>query len=280
MRRLTKRQRIAAAVLAALAACFLTLDLGGGSLSAAHGGVRGALGSLYRGTDSVLGPVRRFLQGIPRAGEDQSRLNALEQQNTGLRKKLAEARLDRHTAAELSRLHLAARSGGFRVVPARVVATSASGGFDYTVTVGAGTKNGLRAGQTVTDGNGLVGRVLHADDSTAVVLLAIDPGSGVGARDLRNGQLGVVTGSGRDGYTFRPLDPDATVRVGDALATGPAQASSYAPGLDIGTIQAVHVTAGGATLAAVTPAISASALDVVGVIVTRSGSTSVAAGAR
>lgn len=280
MRRLTRRQRIAAAVLAALAACFLTLDLAGGSLGAAHGGVRGAMGSLYRGTDSVLGPVRRFLQGIPRAGEDQSRLQALEQQNTTLRKKLAQARLDRHTAAELSKLHLAARSGGFRIVPARVIATSASGGFDYTVTLGAGTQSGLRAGQTVTAGNGLVGRVLHADSSTAVVLLAIDPGSGVGARDLRSGQLGVVTGAGRDGFTFRPLDPNARVRAGDPLATGPAQASSYTPGLAVGTVRAVRVTAGGATVATVAPTVSASGLDVVGVIVTGGNSTSVAAGGR
>ncbi len=99
MRRLTRRQRIGAIVLAAVAVCFLTLDLAGGSLSSAHGGVRGALGSLYRGTDSMLGPVRRFLQGIPRAGEDQSRLAALQDENTALRSKLARARLDRHTAA-------------------------------------------------------------------------------------------------------------------------------------------------------------------------------------
>lgn len=280
MRRLTRRQRIAAAVLAVLAVCFLVLDFSGGSLAAAHGGVRGAMGSLYRGTDSVLGPVRRFLQGIPRAGADQSRLQSLEQQNTALRKKLAQARLDRHTAAELAKLHLAAHSGGYRIVPARVVATSASGGFDYTVTVGAGTQNGLRAGQTVTDGIGLVGRVLHADSSTAVVLLAIDPGSGVGARDRRSGQLGVVTGAGRDGYTFRPLDPHVRVRAGDVLSTGPAQASSYTPGLTIGTIGAVHATAGGAIVATVAPTVSASALDVVGVIVTGGNSTSVAAGRR
>lgn len=280
MRRLSRRQRIAALVLAAVAAGFLALDLAGSGLQSAHSGVRGVLGSLYRGTDSALGPVRRFLQGIPRAGEDESRLQALEQQNTELRKQLADATLDRHTAAELSRLHLAARSGGFRTVPARVVATTAAGGFDFTVTVGAGTSDGVRAGQTVTDGNGLVGRVLHADSSTAVVLLAIDPGAGVGARDLRTGQLGVVSGAGRDGYTFRPLDPTAQVRVGDRLATGPARASSFSPGLAIGAVNAVRTSADGTTVAAVTPAVSASALDVVGLIVSDHGSHSVAAGRR
>lgn len=280
MRRLTRRQRIGAIVLAALAACFLTLDVAGGSLSSAHGGVRGALGSLYRGTDSMLGPVRRFLQGIPGAGADQSRLAALQNENAALKQKLAQARLDRRTAAELARLHLAARGGGYRVVPARVLATSASGGFDYTVTIGAGSQDGLRAGQTVVAGNGLVGRVLHADSSTAVVLLAIDPGSGVGARDLRTGQLGVITGAGRAGYTFRPLDPNAEVRAGDVLATGPARQSSYTAGLSIGSVQAVHASAAGALVATVDPSVSASALDVVGVIVTKSAGSSVAAGPR
>jgi rod shape-determining protein MreC len=280
VRNLTHRQRIAAIVLAALAACFLALDLSGGSLQSAHGGVRGALGSLYRGTDAVLGPVRRFVQGIPRAGSDESRLNALEQQNAALRKQLSETRLDRHTEAELSRLRLSATHNGFRVVPARVVATSASGGFDYTVTVAAGTADGVRPGQTVAAGGGLVGRVLHADSSTAVVLLAIDPGSGVGARDLRTGQLGVVTGNGLDGFAFRPLDPAAQVRAGDALATGPARASSYAPGLSIGTVRAVRASADGTTIAAVDPTVSATALDVVGVIVSRHGAPSIAAGGR
>ncbi len=161
-----------------------------------------------------------------------------------------------------------------------MLATSASGGFDYTVTIGAGTANGLRGGQTVVDGNGLVGRVLHADASTAVVLLAIDPGSGVGARDLRSGQLGVVTGAGRDGFAFRPLDPNAEVHAGDALATGPAQKSSYAPGLSIGTVRAVRASPTGTLVAPVDPTVSASALDVVGVVVTRSVGSSVAAGPR
>ena len=96
--------------------------------------MRGALGSLYRGTDTVLGPVRRFLQGIPRAGSDESRLHALEQQNTALRKQLDDARLDRHAEAQLTRLRLSADARRLPRVPARVVATSASGGFDYTVT--------------------------------------------------------------------------------------------------------------------------------------------------
>jgi rod shape-determining protein MreC len=264
--RLTRRQRIAAIVLAVLAACFVTLDLGGSSLGSAHGGVRGALGSLYRGTDAVLGPVRRFVQGVPHAGSNESRVRSLQHENATLKKQLADSRADRKTATQLARLHLAATDGRYQVLPARVLAISPSGGFDWTVTLDAGASSGVKVGQSVTDGNGLVGRVLHADASTSVVLLAVDPGSGVGARDLRGGQVGVATGGGTSGFTFRPLDPRATLKVGDELSTGPSGSSSFVPGLSIGTVTAVRVSAEGTTVALVAPTVTAGELDLVGVI--------------
>ncbi len=269
--RLTRRQRVAAVVLAAVAACFLTLDLTGSSLSTAHSGVRGLLGSLYRGTDSVLGPVRRFVQGVPHASSNEERVRVLQHENAVLKKQLADINTDRRTAAELARLRLSATDGRYRVLPARVLAISPSEGFDWTVTIDTGTSSGVKVGQSVTDGNGLVGRVLHADTATSVVLLAVDPGSGVGARDLRTGQVGVATGLGADGFKFRPLDPKAKLRVGDQLDTGPAGSSSYIADLAVGKITAVRVAAGGTTLALAEPTSSPTALDLVGVILSGGG---------
>ncbi|MEO8889794.1 MAG: rod shape-determining protein MreC, partial [Jatrophihabitantaceae bacterium] len=227
MRRLTRWQRTAAIVLAALALCFITLDLGGGSLRSAHNGVRGALGSLYRGTDSMLGPVRRFVQGVPTAGSNTERIRRLEQANAELRGDLARAQADQATHTQLAALQLAADSGGYKIVPARVLALGPGEGFDWTITLDAGTAAGIKAGQSVTDGNALVGRVLHADANSAVVLLAADPGSGVGARDLRSGEIGLATGAGTAGFTFVPLNPKASIRVGDKLSTGPTGSTSF-----------------------------------------------------
>ena len=267
MTRLTTRQRAAAIVLSMLALGFIALDSAGGSLQSAHGGVRGVLGSLYRGTDSVLGPVRRFVQAVPHAASDQRRMQALQDENAQLRRQLADERLDRGTARQLRRLQLAATSGNYTVLPARVIATDAAEGFAYTVTIDAGSGSGIRVGQSVSAGDALVGRVIHADSSSSVVLLAVDGESGVGVRDQRSGELGVATGAGHDGFTFRPLDPNATVRVGDSLATGPAGASSFVAGLTLGTVTAVRVAADGGTVASVTPSVSPSALDLLGVIV-------------
>ena len=266
MRRLTRRQRTAAIVLAAVALLLATFDLGGSGLRSAHGGVRGVLGALYRGTDALVAPVRSFVEGIPSAGSDHDRIAALEHQVATLQQRLAAQQADRKTRAQLQDLHVAADSGGYKIVPARVIGYGPGQGFEWTVTLDAGTDSGVKAGQSVTNGNGLVGRVLHADAATCTVLLAADPGSGVGARDLRNGEIGTVTGAGSAGFTYVPLDPKAVPKVGDALATGPSGATSFVPGLAIGTITAVRSSADGTVSAIVSPAAPPTSLDLVGVI--------------
>jgi len=266
MRRLTRRQRLAAIVLAALAACFITLDLGGGSLAGAHSGVRGTLGALYRGTDGVLGPLRRFVQGVPHAGTNEAKIHSLEHENAALRAQLAQRSADRATASELSALRLGAQHLGQKVVPARVIAFGPAQGFDWTVTLDVGTGSGVKIGMTVTDGADVVGRVVNADSSTSRVLLAVDPGSGVGARDARSGELGVATGTGASGFTFVPLDPNSSVRVGDVVMTGPSSGSSFVPGLEIGTVRSVRTSTDGTVRASIAPGASPGSLDLVGVI--------------
>ncbi|HZC71099.1 MAG TPA: rod shape-determining protein MreC [Jatrophihabitans sp.] len=276
MRRLTRRQRIAAALLAVVALCFITLDLGGGALRDAHSGVRGALGSLYRGTDVVVGPARRWMEGVPSAGSQQSTIDQLRGENARLRGRIAALEAEQRTSGQLARLQRAADGTGRRLLPARVVGYGPGQGFDWTVTLDAGSSDGVRDGQTVTDGAGLVGRVLHADSATSVVLLAADPGSGVGARDLRTGEIGVATGLGADGFSFRPLNPDAVVRVGDRLVTGPNGASSYVSGIDVGTVQSVRRSADGTTRAAVHPTASPTAVDLVAVVLAADAAGSLA----
>src|SRR3954453_8995586 len=137
MRRLTRRQRISALVLAAVAICFITLDLGGRALQDAHAGVRGSLRSLYRGTDGVLGPVRRWVEGVPSAGSNQNRIEELRRRNAELQGRIDQLQADRRTADELAPLRRAAGRGN-RLRPARVVGLGPGQGFDWTVTLDVG----------------------------------------------------------------------------------------------------------------------------------------------
>lgn len=267
MRRLTKRQRTSAIVLAVIALCLITLDLGGAGLADAHSGVRGTLGALYRGTDAVIGPVRNWVQGVPTAGTNRGKITDLEHANAELRGQVDALKSDRRTSAELSRLQASADGTGDTLVPARVIAYGPGQGFDWTVGLDAGSSAGIRPGQTVTDGAGLVGRVLHVSPSTSVVLLAADPGSGVGVRDVRSGELGIATGRGSDGFSFVPLRDGASVKVGDRLVTGPNGASSFVAGIDFGTVTSVRSAADGSLSAGVRATASPTAVDIVAVIV-------------
>jgi rod shape-determining protein MreC len=280
MRRLTRRQRISAIVLAVIALCFITLDLGGGALRDAHSGVRGTLGALYRGTDSVLGPARRWVEGVPSAGTNRGTIEQLRSENARLRGRIADLERDQHTADQLTVLQQTASRSGNRLLPARVIAFGPGQGFDWTVTLDAGTGDGVQVGQTVTDGAGLVGRVLHADSASCVVLLAADPGSGVGVRDVRTGEIGVAGGQGRDGFSFTPLNPDATVEVGDQLVTGPNGASSYVADILVGTVTSVRSSADGTTQATVRPTASPTAVELVAVVLDTTSGDLAARGGR
>src|SRR3954454_19656176 len=99
----------------------MTLDLGGGALRNAHSGVRGALGSLYRGTDGLLGPGRHWVEGVPAAGRNKGRLEQLRKEKAALRGRIAALRADAHTSRQLAQLQRSADGSGNELLPARVV---------------------------------------------------------------------------------------------------------------------------------------------------------------
>jgi rod shape-determining protein MreC len=266
MKRLTRRQRRAALALAVVAVLFLASDALGASYADARGGVQGFFGALYRGTDSVFIPARRWIQALPHLGRDSSTIARLRAQVATLQRQNATLLDAAGSGAQLRRLQLQATRGGYSVLPARVIAIGAGAGFDWTVTLDAGSSDKIKVGQTVIAGPSLVGRVVRVAASSATVLLAADPGSGVGVRDERSGQLGVVTGQGSGGFTFRPLDPNAGPKVGDVLVSGPARSSTYMSGLTVGTVTSVETAPTGAVTAAVKAAVAPASLDIVGVV--------------
>jgi rod shape-determining protein MreC len=153
-----------------------------------------------------------------------------------------------------------------------VIAIGSAQTFSWTVTIDAGTRDGVRADMTVLDGDGLVGRVKTAGPSTATVLLAVDPESSVGVRLEGSLEVGFTTGQGieDDGaLDLRLLDGQSTVAPGDRLVTFGSQGDTpYVPGVPVGAVRSVQGSPGSQTrTAVVAPYVDFTALDLVGVVV-------------
>jgi rod shape-determining protein MreC len=266
MRTFTSRQRRAAIALAVVALLFATFDVVGAPFATARSGVQGFFGGLYRGTDSVLGPARTWVAELPHLATDRATIADQRAQIAALQRAGTARAQNTATAAEVTRLQLQANRGGYRVLPAHVIAIGPAGSFDWTVVLDAGTRDGVRVDQTVISGPNLVGRIVRVSASSATVLLAADPDSGVGVRDLRSKQVGVAAGRGLAGYAFTGLNPVRSPKVGDVLVTGPAGKTTYVAGLTVGTVTGIHVQLDATIEATVHAAIEPTTLDLVGVV--------------
>ncbi|MCW2603691.1 MAG: rod shape-determining protein [Pseudonocardiales bacterium] len=267
-RTLTSRQRRAAIILAIVASLFITVDVAAAPFRDARGGVSGVLGSLARATDSVVGPARRFVQGVPDVGANREKIATLEQQNADLRRKLVDQTIDQASADQIAALQLHADASGLPLLPARVIGTGPGQGFEFTVVIDVGAPDGVVLGQTVTAGAGLIGRVVDVQESSSTVLLIGDADAGIGVRNLRTGELGVLRGTGTGSLVLSPLDPAADLKAGDQLVSGPTGESTFVADLLVATITAASRAPSGAFTATASPAASLTALNVVGVLLT------------
>ena len=262
----TRRQRRAMVLLLVVSLAFVTLDYRSSSFAGIRSATQTVFGPVQRGLTAVFAPVGRFLAGIPDAAGSRSRIEQLQRENADLRRRLRESTLTGSRADELRRLELLAGLGQYRVVPATVVALGPSLGFEWTVTVDAGTVDGVRVDMTVVNGDGLVGRVKQVTPTSSVVVLAVDPGSSVGVRLAGSNQLGIATGDGLAPMSFGPLDPQTRARVGDRLVTGPYGGSTYVAGVPVGEVTAVSDDPTTPAEASVRPYVTFAALDLVGIV--------------
>ncbi|MFI7615304.1 rod shape-determining protein MreC [Nonomuraea terrae] len=270
----SRRARIVLGVLLSAALIILTVDHRSGESSPLR--QLRAAGAYVFGTAEQFGvglirPVGAFVQAVVSAPSAQRRIDALKEENAKLRAGLVAGRLDADRAKELDRLLGLAGTGGYKVVAANVVARRGLPGFEDAVEIDVGTGDGIQRDMTVLNGDGLVGRVLHASAHTSTVLLLSDPASSVGARLEGGKEIGVVHGVGENGrlVQFRLLDSTASLsRGGRIVSFGSKNGRPYVPGVPIGIIERVESTPGELTrIAYARPYADMTALDVVGVVV-------------
>jgi len=277
---------VLAALLAASIVC-ITIDFrqpDGGPVDRLQRLAIAVFGPLQRGASAVVRPAAAL------AGEV-AELGGLRDDNRRLEAEVARLRAQERTYADVlgenRRLRGAlgmARRCGCRTVGASVVASSGSN-FQLSVTVDAGSRQGVARDMAVVDADGLVGRVTQVTADYAIVLLVTDPASGVAAT-LTPGPAwgtarsapwskapGIVRGSGSQLLSFQPVRAGTPVRRGDPVLTQAYQGSVFPAGLPIGVVERVD-PAGAASLVprvAVRPYATLSTLDVVAIVVERPG---------
>jgi rod shape-determining protein MreC len=260
-----RRTRAVLIALLVIAIALITIDFRDGGNSSAHGLGGRIFGPVERLTGDITGPFR----GSGNASE----IANLQKQNDQLRAQLAQAQTNDADASELARL-LRLSTGKYKVVTGTVIA--AGGDYSDTVTINAGSEEGITTNETVLNGDGLVGTVVSVTGTTATVQLLTDGGTTVGVRMTGTNQLGALTGSSDSLSGSAPLkltlfNANTTLKPGQTLVTfGSVGGRPYVPGVPVGIVTTVTTEPGSLTpTALVQPFADFTGLGVVGVVVSK-----------
>ncbi|HET9733103.1 MAG TPA: rod shape-determining protein MreC [Acidimicrobiales bacterium] len=247
--RRSSRTRNVIAVLVLAALTLVTIDArsqGSGVLSDARGKVSDAFAPLQRATHAALRPLGNFLTGAIDYGSVKSENQALRRQLAQVEAQAAEAAAEQQEAEQVLRQQNLGFVGAIPTVTAQVIDIGPSN-FDNTVTVDAGTANGLAAGQPVVAAGGLVGSVQSASRHVATIELLTDPNFAVGV-SLRGGNVGSAAGAGRTLPLRVTVDstnlPPPAQKVGDIVTTSGLKLERFPKAIPVGRVSKVGRSAG------------------------------------
>jgi rod shape-determining protein MreC len=257
--------RIALAVALGAAMLLLLADLRGVAPTRA---LRGAVGA-------ISGPVEEALAGIGRgigqrvggSAEERARIAQLEAELTEARAAAAAAAAGQLDASQAREVAAGMPATGYRQVAARIVATATPQDQVRSVTISAGSAQGVAPGLAVVSAGGLAGVVDSVSPGVATVRLVVDPATELPARIAASAERGVARGSGAD-LALTPLDPLAAMAVGDLVATVGTADGAIPADLPIGRIETITGSAAELSRrAVVAPGVDPATLDHVVVLV-------------
>ncbi|MFF8911851.1 rod shape-determining protein MreC [Streptomyces sp. NPDC015032] len=268
----TRESRLLLVLLIAIAFALITVDIRGGEESPVDGARRAAatvFGPVENGVAAAVDPVGNAIGAVRDSGTRHNRIAELEQQNAALKAKLGSDDRNRNRVRELDEMLKKSAAGQYGIKGAEVIAIGAAQGFSWTITIDAGSNDGVKRDMTVINGDGLVGRVTTVGPDTATVLLANDPDFTVGTRMEKTDELGFATGQGTQPLSVQFLNGKAKVKKGDRLVTfGSSKDKPFVPGVPVGEVVRVDPSGGGLTRTVyVRPYAGFTKLDIVGIVV-------------
>ena len=264
--------------LVAISLVIITVDYregDAGPLAAAGRWTQTAMAPLQKAVSTVTRPVGNFFSGL-------AHLPSLAQENQDLKTQLADAQTQAARAAEdETRLRTLQDLLGLQQtldptgIPAVVIGNGLSN-FDWSITIDAGSNDGVAVGQPVVTGSAtsprLVGLVVSVTPVSANVQLLIDQNFAVAGRLSTTGATGLVHGAGTqdprmDGIpqdTQIDLSGDQPIQVFTVSYEINGQHGRYPPGILIGEVSSVVKSTNALeTAVTVQPAVDFSALEYV-----------------
>jgi rod shape-determining protein MreC len=279
IRQRPRSARLLVVTLVAISLAIITVDYRageGGPLEAAGRAVSGALAPMQKAVSSVVQPVSDFFSSL-------AELPSLAERNDAL-----EAEIEDLKTAQLLNQELNGRIEDLeqilglqailsRTIPARVIASGVSN-FEWTITIGAGSDDGVAVNMPVvtgaSDGPRLVGRVIRVTPMSAVVQLLIDRKFGVPGKLSTSHDAGIVEGRGEEELRMRLLgpgievsdtEPESVFTLGFQVN---GESGLYPPGILIGTVSRAFSEPGSVeSFVTIRPAVDFSTLQYVLVMV-------------
>jgi rod shape-determining protein MreC len=195
----------------------------------------------------ITGPVQSTLTASVHAlrdtWADYLHLIGLRQENRELKKKIDELtnELTRYRegyleAQRLQTLFSLQQELKIPSVVAKVIDKSQATLFK-TILLDKGTSSGVRTGQPVLSGKGVVGRIIEASPNVSKALLITDEKSNVDALIQRTRAEGILQGDGTGGGRLKYVSNLEDVQAGDFLLTS-GLAGLYPKGLILGSVTA------------------------------------------
>jgi rod shape-determining protein MreC len=235
------RSRLLLIILLVTSLFLVTLDLRGVSLTKSSRSItQSVLAPVQKGVSTVFSPVGRFFSDIKNFGKTKDELDKVKIANGLLKAQLAKVADNKGALNQLKGLLNLAGQGGYKIIPARVIGRGSSASFSQTITIDAGSVDGISVNQTVISQNGLIGVVKVVAPNSAIILLISDPSFKVGVRIARSQSIGVLLGEGNSQYQLELLDPTGTIENGDVLVTNGSQGNRpFVPGVPVGQVTSV-----------------------------------------
>lgn len=269
MWRRTARDRYVIVFLLVATVMVLTLDFRTGLLNGLGNATTQIFGVFQAGVRTVAQPIESAIRTVGELGGLREENAQMREENLELTGQLADyenlARENRDLRRQLqieSTLQLSK-------VRARVTGATLSG-LERSALINRGRDAGIEKDSAVLGPEGLIGRISWVGPRSARVLLITDSQSSIGVRIGDSGETALVAGTGGRLLRLDLIDQSAleqnAVREGDLVVTSGHQGGIYPPGIPIGRVERVKLSARGTSYEIlVRPFARLSRLDVVSV---------------